>query len=389
MKAHTLALLLFLGGHVLSAAGQEHSSFPIDVTTGPAPQLFSVDNQLRLSYELHLVNYAPFPVKLSALHITGNPGGQLTVLDSNSLKDDLVLANHLLGNTGDTVQTQTLEPGKAAVIFIDMSLEQNQGIPASLGHLFTFSFQNNMGKTIVRNMPGPDIAVLSGTAVIIGPPVKGAGWVAFNAYGGSGHRRSFNPVDGRLQIAERFAIDFMQVGQDGKLFHGEPQQNANFYGYGRPVLAVADATVYAVKDGLAEQTGTSEREKRVVTLDNIVGDYVILDLGSGRYAIYAHLQPGKITVRAGDRVKEGQVLGLLGNSGNSDEPHLHFQIMDKPSPLGAEGLPFVIKEFTQQGIAQNTDAMDEGAAWKGNAERQIKTVYYRQFPLDNAVIDLK
>jgi len=70
-----------------------------------------------------------------------------------------------------------------------------------------------------------------------------------------------------------------------------------------------------------------------------------MDLGRGNYCMYAHLQPGSLKVKAGDRVKRGQVLGLLGNSGNPTEPHLHFQVMDGPSPLGAEGLPYLIDSF--------------------------------------------
>jgi murein DD-endopeptidase MepM/ murein hydrolase activator NlpD len=68
----------------------------------------------------------------------------------------------------------------------------------------------------------------------------------------------------------------------------------------------------------------------------------VLDLGGGTYAFYAHLQPGSLRVKNGDRVTRGRVLGLLGNSGNSTEPHLHFHVSDGMSPLGSEGLPYTI-----------------------------------------------
>jgi murein DD-endopeptidase MepM/ murein hydrolase activator NlpD len=64
--------------------------------------------------------------------------------------------------------------------------------------------------------------------------------------------------------------------------------------------------------------------------------------------MYAHLQPGSLRVKAGQKVKRGDVLGLLGNSGNSTEPHLHFQVMDRPSPLGAEGLPYLIDSYASK-----------------------------------------
>jgi murein DD-endopeptidase MepM/ murein hydrolase activator NlpD len=79
------------------------------------------------------------------------------------------------------------------------------------------------------------------------------------------------------------------------------------------------------------------------------GNFVILDIGHGRYAFYAHLKPGSLRVRPGDRVRKGQVLGLVGNSGNSTEPHLHFHLMDDTSPLGSEGIPYVHETFALVG----------------------------------------
>jgi murein DD-endopeptidase MepM/ murein hydrolase activator NlpD len=78
---------------------------------------------------------------------------------------------------------------------------------------------------------------------------------------------------------------------------------------------------------------------------------VIVDIGGGRYAFYAHLKPGSITVKEGERVRRGQVLARLGNSGNTGFPHLHFHVMDAPLPLGADhNLPYVIDSFLYQGF---------------------------------------
>jgi murein DD-endopeptidase MepM/ murein hydrolase activator NlpD len=82
-----------------------------------------------------------------------------------------------------------------------------------------------------------------------------------------------------------------------------------------------------------------------ITLETVGGNHVILDVGGGYYAFYAHLVPGSVKVKVGDRVKKGQQVGLLGNSGNSTAPHLHFHMGDKNSPLGSEGLPFLFDKF--------------------------------------------
>ena len=68
-------------------------------------------------------------------------------------------------------------------------------------------------------------------------------------------------------------------------------------------------------------------------------------MGNSQYALYAHLKPYSVTLQVGDVVTEGQKLGILGNAGNTTGPHLHFQVMDRPSALKANGLPFVFDCF--------------------------------------------
>ena len=78
-----------------------------------------------------------------------------------------------------------------------------------------------------------------------------------------------------------------------------------------------------------------------ITLAEADGNHVVLDLGGGRFALYAHLIKDSITVEVGEQVVPGQVIGLLGNSGNTTAPHLHFHVMDSPSSLGSNGLPYM------------------------------------------------
>jgi murein DD-endopeptidase MepM/ murein hydrolase activator NlpD len=111
---------------------------------------------------------------------------------------------------------------------------------------------------------------------------------------------------------------------------------------------VADATVASVVDGVPENTPQASGEIKLalpVSRRTNAGNQVSLDLGNGQYAFYAHLQPGSLRVRAGDRVRRGQVLGLVGNSGNSVGPHLHFHVGDRDSLNGCEGVPFVFEAF--------------------------------------------
>jgi murein DD-endopeptidase MepM/ murein hydrolase activator NlpD len=84
----------------------------------------------------------------------------------------------------------------------------------------------------------------------------------------------------------------------------------------------------------------------------VLGNHVVLDLGGGVYAVLAHLRRGSVRVRPGDRVATGQQLAECGNSGNSSEPHLHFQLMDHPSVLLAAGLPLRFERYQVAGAAR-------------------------------------
>jgi murein DD-endopeptidase MepM/ murein hydrolase activator NlpD len=89
---------------------------------------------------------------------------------------------------------------------------------------------------------------------------------------------------------------------------------------------------------------------------------VILDLGGGNFAMYAHLHRGSVRVAAGDRVTRGQVIGLVGNSGNSIAPHLHFQVMDGPESITSNGLPYAIDRYRVTASTPGTAAFDSAEA---------------------------
>jgi murein DD-endopeptidase MepM/ murein hydrolase activator NlpD len=149
---------------------------------------------------------------------------------------------------------------------------------------------------------------------------------------------------------------------------------------------VGDGRISDLKDGLTENVGSTERSSRDITLDNVAGNYVILDLGQRRFALYAHLQLGSLKVKLGDTVKTGQVLALLGNSGNSDAPHLHFQLMDANSPLGAEGIPYEFEGFTQLGmVPDDPEVQDNGQVLLPKTQEK-PVVHQGEFPLNNAVV---
>jgi murein DD-endopeptidase MepM/ murein hydrolase activator NlpD len=109
------------------------------------------------------------------------------------------------------------------------------------------------------------------------------------------------------------------------------------------VLAVADATVVVAVDRYPDLRVNGARVE--ITPQSEGGNRVVLDLGNGRFAAYAHLQSGSVTVRAGQRLKRGQPIAKAGSSGTTGGPHLHFQLVDQPSLLFSDGLPYVFDRF--------------------------------------------
>ena len=166
---------------------------------------------------------------------------------------------------------------------------------------------------------------------------------------------------------EEFAIDWVQT-RDGRIFDGDGARNEQWYGFGADVLAVADGSVHGVRrhaepgaEYTADRTAWSARLQRKPCVPS--------DL-PGVWAIYAHLQPGSITVKTGDQVKKGQVIGRLGNSGNSSGPHLHFQLSDGPEITTSNSLPFSLDSFSLVGTVDPAqldaaDARRRSAAAKG------------------------
>jgi murein DD-endopeptidase len=371
---------------------QSHSGFPVDIVPGPMPpQPVIADGRTRLLYELHLTNVAPIPIEVVALDVYGDEGAvPLASYRGEALGKVLVPAENVLVYVEPTDRGDKrgqIGEGHGAVIFVDLMLDAGARVPMELRHRFTFDIKGNAA--LGRTINGPVVAVVRQPTPVLRAPLSGTAWIAFNALTSYDHRRALQAVDGRLRIAQRFAIDWMRLGPDGRLFHGDAKSNDNFYGYGAEVLAVADARVSDLRDGLSDNDGATERSSRVVTVDSAVGNYLTLDLGSGRFALYAHLQPGSLKVKLGDHVNAGQVLARLGNSGNSDAPHLHFQLTDGNSPMGSEGIPYEFEVFTQLGVLGDQEAVpDKGQAWQPKTQEK-PVVHQGEFPIDKAVVSFQ
>ena len=378
-----LALLLPLYGLT-----QSHSAFPVDIIAGPAPRPVMADGRIHLLYELHLSNFAPLPIELKGIDVFGDGATALASYLGQELDKAVIPIEQLSSAESPSTfaGTRAIGEGHAAIVFFDLTLQPGAHPPKELHHRFSFSVTRKNGEIIERTVDGVVVSVVQEPAPVLHAPLRGHGWIACNGLGAKDHRRSLNAVDGRERIPQRFAIDWMRIGPDGRLFHGDTKSNANFYDYGAEVFAVDDGRVSDLKDGLPDNVGSSERSARNITMDNVFGNFLFLDLGQGRFALYAHLQPGSFRVKLGDAVKAGQVLARVGNSGNSDAPHLHFHLVDAASPMGSEGIPYELETFTQLGVvADDPDLQDNGRILLAKTQEK-PVIHQREFPVNNAAV---
>ncbi|MFG2249682.1 M23 family metallopeptidase [Spirillospora sp. NPDC048823] len=195
--------------------------------------------------------------------------------------------------------------------------------------------------------------------VVVRSPVRGR-WVPVNSPADK------VPSHGTHELGQTYAIDLVHApdpAEGWQPMRGWPlaARPETFPAFGQEILAPADGVVvqasgwqrdhwsrnswpgflYLMVEGMVFRALLS-----FLTLSAgrfVVGNSVVLDLGDGVYAVFAHVRRGSVRVKKGDRVRTGDVLGEVGNSGNSSEPHLHFHLMDRPRPVAAAGLPFTFR----------------------------------------------
>jgi hypothetical protein len=362
----------------ISTYAQSSQETSVEVRIPSALMPANCNGQTVLAYELLVTNFLPREITLNRVEVYGGSGSVMPLFSYEGTP----LSSSIVQPAASTnTDKRKIGAGMRAVVY--MWLPFTSTVPGSLRHKLFFTFAGADGSIQDRTLQTSGLVVSQEPPVTV-PPFKGGVSIAGNGPSASSvHRRAMLLVGGETHIAQRFAIDWIKLGEDNKLWHGDAKLNANWYGYGTEALAVSDGVVASIKDGVPENTPLASERAVPITIETIGGNYVLLSLGHGRFAYYAHLQPGSIRVKAGDRVRRGQVLGLLGNSGNSDAPHLHFQIANGDSPMGSEGLPYLFNSFVQLGVANLDKALAEG--WTPSAVSNRRK-HLHEIPVENAVV---
>ena len=369
-------LAIAVAAPVAEAATPDRFTPVVAEVVAPPEPVTATDGRLHLAYELLLTNRALPPATITAREVTAQSHGR--VLQSLAGAE----LEAVMTPFGTAAPGAVLERGESAMVLMDISLPRRSAVPKRISHRLSITVDPPSDVIAASYRTAPS-RVLRREAIVVAPPLRGGGWVVGNGCCAelTSHRAGLLAVDGGLWAGERFAIDFVQLSPAGLLIDGPPEDLASYAFFGDPVLSATAGKVVETENDLPE---TPPGELPPANAATAGGNYVTVKVAPDRFAFYAHLQPGSVRVSLGDRVRVGETLGRLGSSGNSNAPHLHFQLMDGPSPLASNGIPYRFDRFSVGGRLTNFAGLFEAQPAEIIPEHQ--GVHRRELPLNLQVI---
>ncbi len=320
--------------------------------TTPSP-VEMTDGKVHLTYELVLTNAAPIPFRVDKIEmhdaatsaLVPNTTGRVDITPLAGGTEAEGTTDPGAGNT-----SATIPPGTTYVAWVDVVFPQRSAVPTTIEHVVTGAVLPPNGPPVPAELRIGRTDTATDGPVVLGAPVPPGIWYMSEGCcaDDTHHRRGLGPINGELSVPQRFAIDFYKLDEQHRTWVGDPSKLESFLTYRVPILAAAEGTVVAALDGFANTTALPNPPKPP-PVNETVGNHVIVKVADGVYVLNAHMDPGSVAVRVGDQVTRGQQLGLIGSSGNSTTPHLHFQILTLPTYFPADSKPFAFDSFTLLG----------------------------------------
>ena len=371
-----------------TVAEAESPVSPLIVTQVPQAAIVPVkgsDGRAHVLYELLLVNTSAKPADLRRVEVLDAASGKsLLALDDAAI----VKGEYLHALDRKSAETTTFAPFMGRTLILNLAFDSKAAIPRKVvTRLELAGLDPFTNEPATFDYRASEVEISDADPPVLSPPLEGEGWlVSDGCCGPTGHVSALIGLDGRLQASERFAIDWIKTDKDGHVFNGDKSKPANWVGFGAKVLAVAPGVVTVANDGMEEHDAGAMPDK--LAFAQHPGNSVALALDNGFTAVYAHLQPGSIKVKVGDRVEAGQVLGLLGNTGGSLAPHLHFHIVNGASGFTSDGYPYVLRSFALRGEADPallTQVLAGKASFLHGGEKP--SVHKDELPLNFNIVD--
>lgn len=317
----------------------------------PAIPVTGSEGKMITTFEVAVGNATPLTLTFTGITVSAPSGAVLQTLDAAAVSAALSLPGRPRGNT-------ELTAAQSGTLFLNLEFPDRAAVPERFLVTVTVGAPQFPAGGVTSEPV--EVPVSSLTAPILGPPLEpGTAYFAGDSCCDPDlHRRAGLSIDGRSWLVQRFAVDWEQLDARGRTTIADDTKKPESYAiFGKQTIAAASGTVVHAVDGLPE--GVPGTFTDPISLTEADGNSVVIDIGNGLYMLYAHMQPGSLLVREGQQVAKGDPIGRVGNTGRSLAPHLHFQVMDGPSPLVAEGVPYVIDNFTVTGRISSPQAFEE------------------------------
>ena len=350
------------------------------------------DGLLHIAYELVVTDATQFAANVERVEVRDAQTERvLLTLTGDALSSRM---NPVGGQPAGSAphSTTLLASSGQAVIWLDVVVRRKADLPEVLDHRVESATIPTPGQESIpfTSVVG-EVPLATPPPFKLGPPVRSSGiWGAGEGCcdNNTHHRRGLLVVDGNEVVPQRFAIDWMRLDEQHRAWVGDPHQLSSYLSYGQPLIAAAAGTVVVSRDGFPDQPPPDNPTPPPFA--ELPGNRVVLRVAPGIHILYAHMKPGSVRVSEGDRVRRGQRLGTLGNSGNSATPHLHLQLQTTRS-FASDGLPFVFHRFRFLGRITSPDLSDEILGLRPNgllpfAPATDPGTRRNQMPLDRSVV---
>jgi len=336
--------------------GQEIRFCPADVA-----RTYPLDSRGRvqslLAPHVAVINHAAAPFTLDAVYVELLRGGE--VIDTRRL-DGADIERFASNSAGiqETLQVASFVFCGTDLIAPDVKLAgpqlgTNEGLVVT-NQVFAFDQARDTLRVRVQGVAEDRAVELSATLPVNSEfgatdwlfPLHGVSYVGWGASLHTAHR---------WVSAEAYGLDIARLGGGGLTYRGKGLKFSDYYAYGTEIYAASAGEVLEAVNDVPEDPSllqrpdestdtytarVQENQTKLMKMENgVMGNHVIIDHGDHRYALYAHMQPGSVRVHAGEHVAAGALLGRLGSSGNSTEPHLHFHVCKGANALECSGIP--------------------------------------------------
>jgi hypothetical protein len=323
----------------------EETAIQLKVTFAPI-EVKTTDGKITLLYSVETANFEKDGYKLMDFQVTNSANGKMLCALSDTGKY-LLIHKPIAGGIPEHLYSYPLDVHATYRFSVGLILNPAD-VPQKIMHRLVL-----LKDSKERIIESAETFVSKGPVAVISPPLKGEGFLSActTALTDNHHPTYQISYKGITTVPERFCVDWLKVDSNGNYFHGDKNTCTNWYVYGQNVYAASSGQVVFVNDGLPDQSPVGSVSSDI-NIFNGTGNTVVISSGVS-YTLYGHMIPNSIVVKTGQYVTVGQLIGKVGNSGNSSAPHLHFGVHTEFPYYNSEGLPYYIDSLEKTGIIIN------------------------------------